>query len=94
MENKLLTSQAIKELHKTISDWEIHENSLKKTFHFKNFVEAFGFMTKVAIISESICHHPEWSNVYAKVIINLTTHDLGGISSLDFKLAKAIDEIK
>ena len=48
---------------------------------------------KVAIISESICHHPEWSNVYAKVIINLTTHDLGGVSSLDFKLAKAIDEI-
>ena len=85
---------SIKELNKTISDWEIHENSLKKTFHFKNFVEAFGFMTKVAIISESICHHPEWSNVYAKVIINLTTHDLGGISSLDFKLAKAIDEIK
>ena len=93
METEPLSNQAIKELSKSISDWEIHENSLQKTFHFKNFVEAFGFMSKVAIIAESICHHPEWSNVYAKVIINLTTHDLGGISSLDFKLAKAIDEI-
>ena len=93
METEPLSNQAIKELSKSISGWEIHENSLQKTFHFKNFVEAFGFMSKVAIIAESICHHPEWSNVYAKVIINLTTHDLGGISNLDFKLAKAIDEL-
>ena len=93
MENKALSPTAIEELNKTISNWEIHENSLKKTFHFENFIEAFAFMTKIAIISESICHHPEWSNIYARVNISLTTHDLGGISTLDFTLAKAIDEL-
>ena len=55
MENKALSPTAIEELNKTILNWEIHENSLKKTFHFKNFIEAFAFMTKIAIISESIC---------------------------------------
>ena len=62
-------------------------------WQFANFIDAFGFMTKVAMISESICHHPEWRNIYSEVSIELTTHDLKGISNLDLKLAKAIDKI-
>ena len=73
--------------------WIIDNKTIKKEFKFENFIEAFGFMTKVAIISESACHHPEWKNVYSEVTIDLTTHELNGISNLDLKLAKSIDEI-
>ena len=94
MKKDPLSTKQIKELSKTISDWRVCENKLIKTFHFKNFIEAFAFMTKIAIIAETMCHHPEWSNVYSTVKISLTTHEISGISPLDFKLAKAIDEIK
>ena len=60
---------------------------------FANFIEAFAFMTKVAIIAEGMNHHPEWSNVYAQVKIQLTTHDLGGVSNLDLELAKQINSL-
>jgi 4a-hydroxytetrahydrobiopterin dehydratase len=59
----------------------------------KNFVEAFGFMTQVALIAEKMNHHPEWHNVYRTVEIHLTTHDVGGLSELDFALAQQIDRI-
>ena len=93
MTNKLLSLPEIKDSAHLIPGWTIDKARLKKTFHFQNFIDAFGFMTKVAIISESMCHHPEWNNVYSKVGIELTTHDLGGISNLDLKLAMAIEEI-
>ena len=93
METKLLTLKELQDSSHLIPDWAILNSRLRKTFKFQNFIEAFGFMTKVAIISESICHHPEWKNIYSKVTIELTTHDLSGISSLDLKLAKSIDEI-
>ena len=93
METKLLTLKELQDLSNLIPDWEILNSRLRKTFQFQNFIEAFGFMTKVAIISESICHHPEWRNVYSEVTIDLTTHELSGISNLDLKLAKSIDEI-
>ena len=73
--------------------WIIDNKTIKKEFKFDNFIDAFGFMTKVAIISESLCHHPEWKNVYSEVTIDLTTHELNGISNLDLKLAKSIDAI-
>ena len=60
---------------------------------FEDFVEAFGFMTRVALIAEAMNHHPEWSNVWNKVEINLTTHDAGGITMRDFRLASAIDKL-
>lgn len=60
---------------------------------FKTFNEAFGFMTRVALVAEKMDHHPEWSNVYGTVEITLTTHDAGGLSSLDVALAKAVDRI-
>ncbi|MFT6868111.1 MAG: 4a-hydroxytetrahydrobiopterin dehydratase [Cyclobacteriaceae bacterium] len=74
--------------------WTEQNNKLTQTFKFSNFVEAFGFMTKVAIIAEKMNHHPNWSNVYNQVTIELNTHDAGDIvTEKDHKLAAAIDEI-
>ncbi|MFT7251216.1 MAG: 4a-hydroxytetrahydrobiopterin dehydratase [Flavobacterium sp.] len=74
--------------------WKEENNTLTQTFKFKNFIEAFGFMTKVALVAEKMSHHPEWKNVYNKVEITLTTHDKGNtITEKDRTLAKAIDEI-
>lgn len=67
-------------------------DALTKTFQFKNFVEAFGWMTQAAIIAEKLNHHPEWSNVYRTVEVLLTTHDVDGLSELDLKLARAMDK--
>jgi len=68
-------------------------DAIHKTFQFKNFVEAFGFMTKAAIWAEKLNHHPEWSNVYKTVEVTLTTHDTGGLSELDGKLAAKLDQL-
>jgi 4a-hydroxytetrahydrobiopterin dehydratase len=74
--------------------WKEEDNKLKKTFKFGNFQEAFAFMTRVAFLAESQQHHPNWSNVYNTVEIELTTHDDGNtITDKDQKLAKAIDKI-
>lgn len=74
--------------------WKEEDNLLKKTFEFKDFQEAFAFMTRVAFLAEAHNHHPNWSNVYNKVIIELTTHDAGNkITEKDRKLAEAIDQI-
>ena len=73
--------------------WIIDNKSIKKEFKFENFIEAFGFMSKVALLSEKIDHHPDWQNIYNKVKINLTTHDKGGITTNDIKLAEAIDKL-
>ncbi|MEY1557447.1 4a-hydroxytetrahydrobiopterin dehydratase [Yoonia sp. R2331] len=68
-------------------------DAIQKTFVFKNFVEAFGFMTQSAIWAEKLNHHPEWSNVYKTVEVVLTTHDTGGLSALDAKLATKMDAL-
>lgn len=74
--------------------WEEKNNELIKTFKFSDFQEAFAFMTRVAFLAETQGHHPNWSNVYNKVTISLTTHDEGNtITEKDRKLAKAIDKI-
>ena len=73
--------------------WTINNQTIKKEFKFNNFIEAFGFMSKVALLSEKIDHHPNWQNTYNKVTIELTTHDIGGITSNDVKLAEAIDKL-
>jgi len=73
--------------------WRIKEGKLYREFTFPDFVLAFGFMTKVAILSEKANHHPEWSNVYNSVVINLTTHEAGGISKRDFELAQEISKL-
>ncbi len=75
--------------------WITTDNSLKQTFKFKNFIEAWAFMTKVAMIAEKMNHHPEWSNVYNTVNITLSTHDKGNtITEKDRELAKQIDALK
>lgn len=72
--------------------WQINENGkLVKTFKFKSFIRAFGWMSQAAIWAEKLNHHPEWFNVYNKVEVQLTTHDAGGLSELDFKLATKMD---
>ena len=75
------------------SAWTITQNKLQKKFEFNNFVTAFGFMTQTALIAERMNHHPEWRNVYRMVEVALITHDAGGITELDFKLAHAMEEI-
>lgn len=74
--------------------WKEENNKLTKTFEFKDFTEAFAFMTRVAFLAESYNHHPNWSNVYNKVTIELTTHDQGNVvTQKDKDLAKAIDNL-
>lgn len=74
--------------------WTEENNQLKKTFVFKNFVDAFAFMTKVAMIAEKADHHPHWSNIYNKVTISLSTHDAGNIvTAKDRQLALQIDKL-
>ena len=73
--------------------WTIYNKAIKKEFKFDNFVDAFGFMSKVALLSERMDHHPNWQNSYNKVTIELTTHDKGGISNNDIKLAVSIHKL-
>jgi 4a-hydroxytetrahydrobiopterin dehydratase len=73
--------------------WSVKEEKLNREFKFPNFILAFGFMTQVAMLAEKADHHPEWSNVYNSVVINLTTHDAGGISKKDFELAQKISKL-
>jgi 4a-hydroxytetrahydrobiopterin dehydratase len=76
-----------------LGEWDYDEtrDALTRQFVFADFVEAFGFMTRVAIIAEKSDHHPEWSNIYNRVDVLLTTHDAGGLSTRDVALATAID---
>ncbi len=74
--------------------WKEEDNQLKGSFQFSNFIEAFGFMTRVALVAEKMNHHPNWSNVYNKVEITLSTHDKGNIvTEKDRKLADEIDKL-
>lgn len=68
-------------------------DAIAKKFVFKNFNEAFGFMTRAALVAEKMDHHPEWFNVYKTVDVTLSTHDAGGVTELDVKLAEAMDKI-
>lgn len=88
-----LSDDAIHERLQTLAGWELVDGKLHKTFKFGDFVAAFGFMTRAALVAERVNHHPEWFNVYNKVTVDLTTHDAGGISESDFALAKAMNEL-
>ena len=89
----ILSNKQLNVCLEELNDWSIVNEKLSKSFKFSNFIQAFGFMTEVAITSETMDHHPEWSNVYNRVEINLITHSEGGITKLDIELAKKIDTI-
>ena len=90
---KKLTEQEIQSHLSVLKAWSNEKGFIKREFQFTNFIEAFAFMAKVAILAEKMNHHPNWSNVYNKVDIALSTHDAGGLTDLDFKLARKIDEL-
>ena len=77
----------------TAAGWDVADTKAEKTFTFGNFIAAFGWMTSVAIVAEKLNHHPEWFNVYKTVKVTLTTHDTGGLSDLDLKLAQKMDAL-
>jgi len=97
MLNKLTPTEIKEKLRQLNSNeenvWLIKNNKLHRQFKFKNFIEAFAFMTQVAMYAEKSNHHPEWFNVYNKVEIDLTTHEVGGLSVRDFELALIINEL-
>lgn len=74
--------------------WALNDNAIEKAFTFKSFIRAFGWMSQIAIWAEKLKHHPEWFNVYNRVEVKLTTHDVGGLSELDFKLATKMESFK
>jgi len=90
--SQLPTAQIEKEL-KEMPGWAIVEGKLRKEFQFDDFIQAFGFMTRAALHIEKMNHHPEWFNVYNKLIVDLTTHDAGGITQNDITLAKTLNSL-
>lgn len=88
-----LEAAEITERLSALTDWTLHDGKLHRELRFDNFVTAFGFMTRVALLAERMDHHPEWSNVYNRVVIDLQTHDVSGLSERDFRLARAIDAL-
>ena len=89
----LLQGDARKKALAKLAGWQERKerNAIAKTFTFKDFNEAFGWMSRVALLAEKIDHHPEWSNVYKTVEVTLATHDSGGVTEKDIKLAEAMD---
>lgn len=87
----LLKAEIEKHLAEELKNWKLDENTIKREFKFKTFVEAFSFMTAIALEAEKLDHHPDWSNAYNKVSIALATHSSNGITQLDFDLAHKID---
>ncbi len=88
-----LSESEIQNRLKEIDGWDYHDNAIHTTFEFSDFKDAFSVMTRIAFEAEAQQHHPDWSNVYNKLQISLSTHDAGGITENDFNLAKTIDSI-
>ena len=88
MASQRLSDTDIQTALNRLRGWSLQGNKLHRQFKFANFNEAFGFMTRLALVAEKMGHHPEWFNVYNRVTIDLTTHDAGGITALDVKFAE------
>ena len=93
MAPRKLASDEIEQALADLEGWDLRDEKLYKRFEFRDFVRAFGFMSSAALVAESMNHHPEWFNVYNRVEIHLTTHDVGGISDSDVSLAKRLNEL-
>jgi len=91
-----ITKATEPEIQKALAElrsWTIANCKLHREFKFRSFVQAFGFMTQVALLAERAAHHPEWFNVYSRVVVDLTTHEAGGITAKDLDLARQMEEI-
>ncbi|MCB1054203.1 MAG: 4a-hydroxytetrahydrobiopterin dehydratase [Acidobacteria bacterium] len=93
MGNQKLNEEEVRGMLRDLELWQLDDGKLYREFRFDDFVTAFGFMARVALVAETMSHHPEWCNVYNQVRIHLSTHDVGGISDKDFVLARAIDAL-
>jgi 4a-hydroxytetrahydrobiopterin dehydratase len=93
MGTKAATEPEIVDALADLHGWKLAGPAISKTFTFKDFIAAWGFMSRVALLAEKRDHHPDWRNVWNKVEITLTTHDAGGLSTRDFELATAIDRL-
>lgn len=89
-----MSEDAVREGLSKLSGWELARNgaAIEKTFQFKNFSQAWAFMSRVALLAEKMNHHPEWFNVYNRVEVTLNTHDAGGLTVLDFQMAEKMDK--
>ena len=88
-----LTETEIQARLRSLPGWDITGDSISRDFVFTDFVRAFGFMASAAVIAEKMNHHPEWSNVYNRVSVKLSTHEVGGLSELDFYLAERLNRL-
>jgi 4a-hydroxytetrahydrobiopterin dehydratase len=88
-----LNDQDVARLTTSLEGFSVRDGKLHRTFRFPDFVSAFGFMTRVALVAERMDHHPEWSNVYGTVTVDLTTHDAGGLTERDFALAAKMNAL-
>ncbi|MCM2440273.1 4a-hydroxytetrahydrobiopterin dehydratase [Agrobacterium vitis] len=95
MRYERLAPEAVPGALRDLDGWSLSEqgDAITKEFSFDDFAQAFGFMTECAIIAEKMGHHPEWFNVYRRVDVKLTTHDVGGLTGHDLKLAAAMDQV-
>ena len=89
----LLSDAEIQSLLAKLAGWQVNGNKLRRELRFPDFSAAFGFMTRLALAAEKLDHHPEWSNVYNRVTIELSTHDAGGLTVLDFELARSANSL-
>ncbi len=92
-ERTKLSQQQISQKLQSLDGWSLLNGKLHKEFTFTDFVQAFRFMSGVALVAERMNHHPEWFNVYNRVVIDLSSHDVGGISTRDFELASMVDAL-
>lgn len=95
MSRENLDTDDIKRQLDALNGWSLRDDgkAIQRSFQFRDFSEAFGFMTRAALVAEKIDHHPEWFNVYRRVDVVLSTHDTGGVTELDVKLATAMNRI-
>jgi 4a-hydroxytetrahydrobiopterin dehydratase len=93
MKPEKLEQKAIEQRLEKLRGWSIKNGNLHRTFEFADFNQAFGFMCRAALLAEAMNHHPDWSNVWNKVTVNLSTHSIGGISQLDFELAEKMQKL-
>lgn len=88
-----LTESELEAAMADLPEWERGGDRIRRQYHFGNFLDAMAFMNRVAPVAEELNHHPEWSNVYNRVTVELTTHDAGGLTSFDLQLAQACDRL-